>query len=384
MLSENLLAASPEANDSLQALQQLQRLTQGTRSNVEQSNPQIRPQIQQQNQIEANQVTIGPTPGQTLPMTVQAPVLPPPVPGQIVIQPPPAIVTTPAGQLPPQQPIVIQPVPTGNDVRMQSVGSVEAEDAIEEAAFKAAIKETFPLSPEQIIRLRQAYNSTRLAEASEPNTPPKPIATSQLVNLSPGATPPVIRLSQGFVSSLVFLDSTGAPWPIAAYDLGNPSAFNIQWDRSSNALMIQAMKLYTYGNMAVRLVNLNTPVMLTLIPGQKAVDYRVDLRIQGLGPNAKVMPTGQGLPPGANTLLLKILDGVAPPGARVVSVSGGEAQAWVQGDKLFLRTQLTILSPGWIGTMESGDGMRAYEMPKTPVLLVSDRGKILQLKIEGL
>lgn len=371
---QNLVAATPESTDSsLQALQQLQRLTQSTREQVaSQTQPQTpvpppsgEPLPKQQNALPAG------TPGSTQ-------TSPPVQQGQQAIAGPPQ----PTAQ---QPPTTLSATSGGShETRMQSVVSAEAEEAIEEAAFKAALKDTFPLSPEQILRLRQAYNTTRLAESSEPGTPPKPVASSQIVNLAPGSTPPVIRLAQGFVSSLVFLDSTGAPWPIAAYDLGDPQTFNIQWNRTDNTLMIQAMKLYKYGNLAVRLHNLNTPVMLTLIPGQKAVDYRVDLRIQGIGPNAKPAPTGQGLPPGANPLLLKILDGVAPPGARVVNVTGGEAQAWVQSDKLFLRTRLTILSPGWIATMESADGMRAYEMTKTPMLLVSQEGKIMQLKIEGL
>lgn len=161
------------------------------------------------------------------------------------------------------------------------------KDVLDKLAFEGVAEQLFPLSPEEIIRLKQMYHTSEYATESPAGTPPKPTATSQFVNLSPGSTPPVIRLAQGFVSSLVFLDSTGAPWPISAYDLGDPSAFNIQWDKTSNTLMIQSTKLYTYGNLAVRLRGLNTPVMLTLIPGQKAVDYRVDLRIQGYGPNAK-------------------------------------------------------------------------------------------------
>lgn len=348
--SQNLLAGqAQDLNESFQALQQLQQLTQSQKAaQAEQSaNAQNSANQQSLDSGQPQSLATQQTPGTAAP-TLASPA-----------------------------------TPSGQTIQMQSA-SVDTEEAIDEAAFRATLKETFPLSPEQIVRLRKAYNATRLAESTEAATPPKPIATSQLVNLAPGSTPPVIRLSQGFVSSLVFLDSTGAPWPIAAYDLGNPQAFNIQWDKTSNTLMIQASKVYTYGNLAVRLHNLNTPVMLTLIPGQKAVDYRVDLRIQGLGPNAKAMPTGEGLPPGATPLLLKILDGVAPPGARLVTVSGGEAQGWIHGEKLFLRTRLTILSPGWIATMESADGMRAYEMNKTPVLLVSERGKIVQLKVEGL
>lgn len=258
------------------------------------------------------------------------------------------------------------------------------KQVIDNLAFEGVTEQLFPLNPEQIARIKQQSQTNDFAQESPIGTPPKPTATSQFVNLSPGSTPPVIRLSQGFVSSLVFLDSTGAPWPISAYDLGDPASFNIQWDKTSNTLMMQSNKLYTYGNLAVRLRGLNTPVMLTLIPGQKAVDYRVDLRVQGYGPNAKSMPMEEGIPPSANDVLLHVLDGVPPEGSSRLVVSGGDARAWILNDRMFIRTNLTILSPGWIGSMTSADGTHAYEMQKSPVLLVSWHGKVMQLKVEGL
>ena len=265
----------------------------------------------------------------------------------------------------------------------QVISDTDSE-VINELAMQGVKDQLFPLTPREIIGVKQMYHSNEYAEASPAGTPPKPTATSQFVNLSPGSTPPVIRLAQGFVSSLVFLDSTGAPWPINAYDLGDPAAFNIQWDKTSNTLMIQATKLYTYGNLAVRLRGLNTPVMLTLIPGQKAVDYRVDLRVQGYGPHAITMPMEEGIPAAANDLLLHVLDGVPPPGSSRLVISGGDARAWLLEDRMYIRTALTILSPGWIGSMTSADGTHAYEMQKSPVLLVSWHGKVMQLKVEGL
>lgn len=266
----------------------------------------------------------------------------------------------------------------------QIVADASADKLADNIAFKSVTEQLFPLTPDEVHTVKKMYQKNELAQVAEVGAPPKPTATSQFVNLSPGSTPPVIRLAQGFVSSLVFLDTTGAPWPISAYDLGDPAAFNIVWDKVSNTLMIQASKLYTYGNLAVRLKGLNTPVMLTLIPGQKAVDYRVDLRIQGIGPNARALPLEEGLPPLANDILLHVLDGVPPPGSERLVVSGGDARAWVLDEKMFVRTNLTILSPGWIGSMTSADGMHAYEMQKSPVLLVSWHGKVMQLKIEGL
>lgn len=275
------------------------------------------------------------------------------------------------------------PQATNGNPNEQVISPTDVE-IIENKAFKDMTHTLYPLTPEQIVQLRQTMQTMEYAKASTPGTPPKPTATSQFVNLSPGSIPPVIRLAQGFVSSLVFLDSTGSPWPISAYDLGDPAAFNIQWDKTSNTLMIQALKLYNYGNLAVRLRGLNTPVMLTLIPGQKAVDYRVDLRVQGFGPHAKTMPMEEGLPPLANDVLLHVLDGVPPAGSTRLVVSGGDARAWLSNDKMYVRTNLTVLSPGWLASMTSADGTHAYEMQKSPVLLVSWHGKVMQLKVEGL
>jgi intracellular multiplication protein IcmK len=50
---------------------------------------------------------------------------------------------------------------------------------------------------------------------------------------------------------------------------------------------------------------------------------------------------------------------------------------------MYLRTRLTLLSPGWVGRMVSPDGMMAYELQKTSSVLVSQYGNPMTLKIEG-
>lgn len=259
-----------------------------------------------------------------------------------------------------------------------------SEQELNNAAFKAVTQNALPMAPEQIQRLRQLFNQTQYAATAMPGIPPRPATTSELVNLTPGSTPPIVRLQQGFVTSLVFVDSTGSPWPIEAYDIGNPSAFNIQWNKTDNIFMIQATTLYTYGNLAVKLQGLATPVMITLLSGQKAVDYRRELRISGYGPNAKPIAAGSNLPNSASTVLLGVLDGVPPAGSTALKVLGGGCDVWLSGDRMYVRTHYTVLSPAWLATMTSADGTKAYEMPKAPLLLVSQNGKIVQLKIEGL
>ena len=347
-----------EDND-LQQLRQLQQLNQAQPANVPATQP-TQPTIAQQLQS----------------------VAPPPA----VITLPPAPVIAPTQTIAP--PTRDAPPPAPQDAAAPGTPNPDsdlAQKALDEKAFREVVRNLMPLTPEQILRLRSKYNMTELAKVTTPDAPPKPVASTQNVQLAPGSTPPVIRLSKGYVSSVVFLDTTGAPWPIQDYDLGDPGAFGIQWDKQSNTLMIQAKKLYTYGNLAVRLQGLHTPVMLTLIPGQAAVDYRADLRILSYGPNAKMLPNTQVQPESADEILLSILDGVPPNGGKQLDVQGGDAQIWILDNVMFVRTRLKILSPGWLAYMSSADGMQVYKMQPSSTLLVAlpEQGRTTILKITG-
>jgi intracellular multiplication protein IcmK len=250
-------------------------------------------------------------------------------------------------------------------------------------AFNMMMQQNMPLSPEQVVTLRQQIDTAQRAAAIPANIPPKPVSTTLMVNLAPGTTPPAVRLSQGYVSALVFVDSAGSPWPIASFDIGNPKALNVQWDGKSNIVLLQAIAAYTNGDIVVRLAGLPTPVTLELVSGQRVVDYRVDIHVSGFGPNTKELPMGTPLPHSANQLLLSVLDGVAPSGSRPLTIAGADAQAWLLGETMYLRTRFTLLSPGWKGKMVSPDGMQAYELSKTSTVLISRYGEPAELRIEG-
>ncbi len=253
---------------------------------------------------------------------------------------------------------------------------------LRDEAFKQLLDKISPLTPAQIIQMRKQDDKTQQAIATTPSTPPRPVSSTLTIDLSPGVTPPVVRLSAGFVSSLIFVDSTGEQWPISDYSLGNPKNFNIQWDRKSNALFIQSTTTYSSANLAIRLTGLDTPVMLSLVSGQKEVDYRVDCQVQGRGPNAAMPLVGDGLPT-VSPSLVSVLDGVPPPGSQELAVSGGYGRAWLSRGKLIFRTQLTVLSPAWSATVSSPDGTRVYEMANTPLILASQNGRTVKIELKG-
>ena len=271
----------------------------------------------------------------------------------------------------------------GVNQQAASSDSVLQGQSLEEQAFAQTVKTLIPLTPQQIKILKKLYVQSRKAAAETPGTPPRPTSTALSVSLAPSATPPVIRLSRGFISSITLLDSTGQPWPIQSFDVGDPKSFNVQWggEPHSNVLLVQAITAYQTGNIAVMLKGLNTPIMISLMPGQQAVDYRTDLRIQGLGPDAK--PQINGMPNSGSPDLLQVLNGIPPEESQRMIVDAPNTQAWVQNNKLFLRTPLTVVSPSWIASMTSGDGTHVYEMKKTPVLLASQNGSIITVHVQS-
>lgn len=256
---------------------------------------------------------------------------------------------------------------------------------LRDQAFKQLSDKIAPLTPEQIMQLRKDQDNAQRAVATFPNTPPRPVSSTLIVDLSPGITPPIIRLAAGFVTSIVFLDVTGQAWPIADFNLGNPKNFNIQWDKKTNTMFIQSTTAYNTGNLAIRLATLDTPITLSLVSGQREVDYRIDLQVNGRGPNALPALVGDGLPAAVNFNLLSVLDGVPPPGSTELDVCAAFGRAWISSQgKLIFRTKLTVLSPAWAATVSSADGTHVYEMAPTPLILASQDGKTIKIELKGM
>ncbi len=352
------------ANDASMEFQQLTPLDQMNGNNMQQTLPPLNlPPVTSTNQP-SNQVASTPDQIQQLQQMQQL--------HQMQLQQPAN--SMPATGIPASS---FEQIPVTPSAPVSQFGSVN------DPAFQNVLKKQFPLTPDQILRLREVMQDTQRATAT-PLQPPTPTVSTQTVSLSPGTMPPVIRLATGYVSSIVFVDETGSAWPIVGYSIGNPSAFNIQWDQKGNVLMMQGVGAYQTGNLAVQLQGLSMPVMVTIVNDQKIVDYRVDLRLQGRGPYANAPLMGNPVPAGAAPVLINLLDGVPPQGSEGLSIAGGDAQAWQYNNMIYLRTRLTVLSPAWNSTMTSPDGMKVYEMNTTPMILASDQGQTVTLKVEGL
>ena len=247
--------------------------------------------------------------------------------------------------------------------------------------LEQARDDVMPLTPEQILELKTLLDKSRRAANTHVGTPPKPTSGSVQVDMSPGSPPPVVRLAPGHVTTLSFVDLTGSPWPITSIINGDPKSFDIKTpETDSNTATIAAMGWYSVGNAAVMLKGLSAPISVTLVGGQKEVDYRLDMRIPRRGPNALAQQTVSGTSPGQNPDFLNILDGVAPSSATPLKVDG-EGSAWMLNGAVVYRTRYPMISPAWTSKVQSSDGTVVYEIPFTPVLLISVGGSIKEVRV---
>ena len=281
---------------------------------------------------------------------------------------------------------------TGGDQQPQSPGMalptdglpdlppLEEEQTITDEAFEASLTGAMPLTPEQIREFLGEYDKTQEAIAKPIYDAPTPKVFIETVSLDPGVVPLEIKTSVGFVTTLNFIDVTGEKWAIQ--DIGWAGDYEVlQPEDSSNVLRITPLSEFGHGNVSIRLVDLKTPIILSLKTARDEVHYRADLRIPELGPDAA--PPLVSVPistVAGKTDMTAILTGVVPQESESLVVSGVDSRtsAYTLDGHTYVRTPLTLLSPGWSASVKSADGTTVYQVGDAPVLLLSDGGRIVR------
>lgn len=280
----------------------------------------------------------------------------------------------------------------------------EIAESARREAFDAALQGLLPLRPAEIRELLEHFDRTQESVEVPVHPYPKPEVSVETLSLEPGAQPAKVNVAYGHVSTITFLDSTGQPWPIenvtwagnfqvidsssassgeanntapaaAAGDQGSS-------DKGTHIIRIAPESEFAYGNISINLIKFSTPIILTLETSRDRVHYRFDAIIPKPGPfgNAPLIDTGFSLQAGDNKDITSVLTGVLPKSAKKLTVSGvdGRTTAYKNNGATFLRTPLTLLSPGWTSSMSSADGMNVYEIKNTPVIILSENGQMVR------
>lgn len=304
----------------------------------------------------------------------------------------------PGQGLPPQQPFpqsntaVLPPGP-GQAFSLESgPGSFDFEqssNALEEEArkeaFDTALEGLLPLRPDEIRKLLERFDKTQESVELPVYPYPKPELKVQQISLDPGTKPAAVKTAYGHVTSVSFLDASGAPWPIEDISwAGDFEAIEASSNELSHIVNISPQSEFAYGNMVVRLLTLKTPVILTLETDRDVVYYRFDTIVPEYGPfaNAPLIETGITTQAG-DPDMASVLEGIVPAEAQRLNVSGvdGRTSAYRYNGLVYLRTPLTLLSPGWDSSVSSADGTHVYAFEDTPVVLLSEKGKMVRVRL---
>ncbi len=287
-------------------------------------------------------------------------------------------------------PVGIPGVPGGMPATAEEMQALMEEEAaeqrrkLEEQTFEAALKQLLPLKPDQIRRTLEEFQISREA-AETPIIVPEPRQVVQTVSLDTADAPVVVKMAAGYITTITILDSSGAPWPVQ--DVGWAGKFEVvPPEEGGHVIRVTPTSAHGVGNMSVRLVDLITPIVIQMQTNMDEVHYRFDARIPKPGPLAKtplIEYGGLKSVAGRDDHLMSFLEGTAPTEAIKLLVEGadGRTAAWKIQDKVYLRTPLTLLSPGWDSSVSSADGMTVYTINKAPVVLLSDNGRMVRATI---
>jgi len=264
----------------------------------------------------------------------------------------------------------------------------EEEKALRQKAYEQSLLELLPADPEEISALRQKADNREKALS---DVPVEKIRTrTERLKLEPGFIPPTVSLTPNLVTALVFLDSTGSPFPITSTILGNTSLFKTELISSDppNKIVVSSLANHGQSNLIITLANLELPLVIRLettstINEQRKIDGLIIYQIQSQGPLAKL----ESLPPLSATvedLFYSILDGLKPPG--VVRLSSQpqipETAVFQKDEDIYVRTLAKLLWPAHTGKVEGIGGYCVYKIPAVSSLILEQDQQILRLFLD--
>ena len=204
----------------------------------------------------------------------------------------------------------------------------------------------------------------------------------------------MIELSPNLVTALVFTDSTGSPWPVAATVLGSGSLFSAELleGQSANQIVVAPLSNHGHSNLVVSLKGKDVPLIARLStasaakPGRR-LDGLIIFQIQEAGPLAQPLPGGLPRPDGlVDGVLYSLLDGIIPEGAKVIEADPaleGESVVLAEG-RLYLRTTRTLLWPAPQARVSGPGGLAVYELPLVPSVMLHDADQVRTVNLWGL
>lgn len=290
-------------------------------------------------------------------------------------------------------------------VKTQAAASQESLTARERAhieqeqrALEQGIRNVFPMTRGGQKRLLEEIDDRQ--EGLYQHIPKaKPLNQTISLRLRAGEEIPRLKVALNRVTTLVFADITGSPWPVTAARPSSDAVLGIERPENHPHVVIIWPKVYGgHANLVVLLQDEAMPINIELAHDTEEYNGLTPMQVAKRGPKSALPPGlaggpgglggGQGNPAGLDAFdpdLLATLDGLGPTNGRRLKIEGSDRlEVWQKNRELYIRTELTLNSPAPLGERRGLNGLKAYRVPLAPVLRVSHEGRQIRVGLVDL
>jgi intracellular multiplication protein IcmK len=238
-----------------------------------------------------------------------------------------------------------------------------------------------PLRPEEIKLLRSLTRDVQKASQTPLNGGPEQVIKT--IDLDIDSPRPVdLKVAKGYVSSMVFFDSYGNPWPIDSIAIGDSGAFNAEVvSKDNNVLAMGVKRPFAQGNVLINLADLAVPLVASLVGDDYEIHSRLNIRIPKSGPNTEFEAYVEKEMEAIPSEMMGFLNGEIPSGAVQRKLIRANGEAWAYQGHYYIRTTNRLVSPAWINSVESPTGFIVYKLPMVSVLRIVEDGVIKNASI---
>lgn len=252
---------------------------------------------------------------------------------------------------------------------------------------QAAIDQSVPLTAGELRQfMKELFERQSVLQENITGAPPaKPTTSVEMLDLSPGSTPPVIRVAFGQGAVLSFSDSAGRPWPIV--DNLNANARAFEGRLIGPHLYSVTLLKREAANLTIVLKDLPRPIVVTLLPATTESDYlkeyTVPRFIDGAPPATVAASSREGALSFNSPELIAYLYRTPPKGARALTVAGlPGVLAWQSApNKMVVRTAGQVVIPAFSRRHAASDGVAVFELPLSPVISITEGGALHRVSI---
>jgi len=249
--------------------------------------------------------------------------------------------------------------------------------------FSKYMDEEIPLTAEEIMEYRVAKQREQIALNTRLDPISHHIRTTDVNVESPN--PITIFVTKGLASSLVFFDSTGAPWPVEGEVIGDSNSYSSNiMTKNKNVVTFNIQREFSETNALITLEGIPTPLVFKLVSNGKDNDDRLSARLPIPGPNANVKLYMEQQFENKDPYMVELMNNHTVDFGKEYKLVGVNGKVFVNDDKMYVKTFEKLVSPAWTRQLQSTTGYNLYELKPSTKLLFNIDGNIVQAKVEGI